>query len=347
MMVLMFAVMNKLADVGGDFWMPPSASSVAPEIDNLFYWIYGICVFFFLLVTVLLVAFAIMYRCRPGYTPGEAPKHNTALELTWTFVPTLILVVIFYYGFKDFMHLAVPPPNAYEVVVTARMWSYTFRYPNQHVDNELHVPVGTPVEIVLNSDDVIHGFYIPAFRVKKDDVPGRYNKIWVMATTVGTYDLFCTQFCGQGHSTMRSKVHAESLDDFKKWLEKASHPTGTPPELGHYLWTTRGCNQCHTTDGTAGKGPTWKDLFLSKVTFKDGTSQIADEEYLHYVITNPNARPLPGFDPIMPPTRGLLTEEDVGNVIAYIKTLSKNYHPVPMTTKPSVAATAATTAPAK
>jgi cytochrome c oxidase subunit 2 len=329
----MQAVLNKLADVGGTFWMPPSASTVAPEIDRLYYWIYGICVFFFFLVTGLLVLFAWKYRHRPGYTPGEAPKHNTALELTWTFIPTVIVVVIFYYGFIDFMHLAVPPSNSYEIIVTARMWSYTFRYPNQHVDNVLHVPVNVPVEIILNSDDVIHGFYIPVFRVKKDDVPGRYNKIWFEATQISPpegFDIFCTQFCGQGHSTMRSKVHVDTQDDFNNWLNKASHFVGTPPEVGKHLWETRGCNQCHTIDGSAGKAPTWKDVFLSTVAFKDGTSQVADEDYLHGVIMNPNSKPIPGFDAIMPPTAGLVNEEDVRSIIAFIKTLSKNYHPVPM-----------------
>ena len=130
---------------------------------------------------------------------------------------------------------------------------------------------------------------------------------------------------------MRSKVYAQSPDEFKKWLDKASHPTGTPAELGEYIWTTRGCNQCHTTDGPAGKAPTWKDVFMSKVTFKDGTTSTADEDYLHYVITNPNSKPIPGFDPMMPPTKGLLNEEDVRDVIEYIKTLSKYYHPIQMT----------------
>jgi cytochrome c oxidase subunit II len=336
----MLMTSNILADTGGSFWMPPQASTIAPDVDWLFNVIMGICIFFFLLILVLTVGFAWKYRYREGKPMLEAPKHNTALELTWTFIPTVIVVMIFFYGFKGFIKMAVPPQDPYEVVVSARMWSYTFRYPNGHVDNELHVPAGEPVQIVLTSDDVIHGFYIPVFRIKKDDVPGRYNKIWVNPNVLGTYDIFCTQYCGQGHSTMRSHVIVQTQDDFNAWLKSASNLNLPPPEMGKYIWQTRGCNQCHSTDGTPGRAPTWKDVFGSTITFKDGTSQVADEDYLHGVIEHPNSKPIPGFDPIMPPTAGLLSDKDIDNVIAYIKTLSVHYKPVPtsaVTTQPAQA----------
>jgi cytochrome c oxidase subunit 2 len=320
---------NILADEGGTFWQPPQASTIAPDVDWLFNFIMGVCVFFFLLVLILLVVFAWKYRYREGQPMLDAPKHNTALELTWTFVPTVIVVIIFFYGFKGFINMAIPPQDTYEVVASARMWSYTFRYPNNAVDNQLHIPINQPIQIVLSSDDVIHGFYIPAFRIKKDDVPGRYNKIWIKANTLGTYDIFCTQYCGQGHSTMRAKVVVQSPDDFNKYLAEVSGGNLTPVEMGKHIWETRGCNQCHTIDGSAGKCPTWKDVFGSTITFKDGTSMVADENYLHLVITQPNIKPMPGFDPMMPPTAGLLTDKDVDAVIAFIKTLSSHYHPVP------------------
>jgi cytochrome c oxidase subunit 2 len=347
----MLQTLNILADVGGNFWQPPSASTIAPEVDWLFYAIFWVCVFFTLLITALLVVFAWKYRYREDYIPGEAPKHNTALELTWTFVPTVILTIIFVYGFQGFLHMAVPPPDPYEIVVQAHMWAYNFYYPNQHLDDKLHVPAGVPIMMVLNSSDVIHGFYIPAFRVKKDDVPGRDNKIWFEAKldpgqTQAEYDIFCTQYCGQGHSTMRSKVIVQSMDDFKKWLASASIFKGSPEEHGKYLWETRGCNSCHSIDGTTNRCPTWKDVFGSTVTFQDGTSQVADESYLRYVIDHPNSKPIPGFDKIMPPTidAGLVTENDVTDIIAFVKTLSKNYHPSKaLGTEP---ATTQTTAPA-
>jgi cytochrome c oxidase subunit II len=328
----MLSSLNILADTGGTFWQPPQASLIAPDVDWLFNFILAICVFFFVLIFVLLVVFAWKYRYREGDPPPVGPKHNTALELTWTFVPTVIVVVIFVYGFKGFMHMAIVPDNNYEIVVSARMWSYTFRYPNGHVDNTLHIPAETPVQLVLNSDDVIHGFYIPVFRIKKDDVPGRFNKIWVDADAVdpgksATYDIFCTQFCGQGHSTMRSHVVVQTRDDFEAWLKNANIFVGTPAEHGKHIWETMGCNQCHTIDGSAGRGPTWKDVYGSMVPMKEGPALLADEDYLHGVITNPNSHQIPGFDPIMPPTQGLLSEKDVGDVIAFLKTLSKNYHP--------------------
>ncbi len=319
--------------------MPPSASTIAPDVDWLFDFIMAICVFFFILIFVLLVVFAWKYRYREGAPEDRGPKHNTALELTWTFIPTVIVIVIFFYGFKGFVQMAIIPQNNYEIDVSARMWSYTFRYPTGHVDNVLHIPAETPVQLVLNSDDVIHGFYIPAFRIKKDDVPGRYNRIWIIADKVDmgkpqTYDIFCTQFCGQGHSTMRSHVVVHSPDDFNAWLKTADIFVGTPAEAGKHIWETRGCNQCHTIDGSAGRGPTWKDVFGSEVvTQKDGTL-LADENYIHTVITQPNIHPLPGFDPIMPPTQGLLTEKDVDNVIAFLKSLSVHYHPIVPTSAP-------------
>ncbi|MGD0138594.1 MAG: cytochrome c oxidase subunit II [Tepidisphaeraceae bacterium] len=333
----MNAMLNNLASgAWGGFWMPPEGSAMAGEVDWLFFFIYWICVFFFLLVLVLLVAFAWKYRYREGQPMLDAPKHNTALELTWTFIPTLIVIVIFFYGFKGYMHLAVPPPDAYEVDVTARMWSYSFRYPNGEQSNELHIPVNTPVVFVLSSDDVIHGFYLPLFRVKKDIVPGRYNKIWVQATSLGTSDIFCTQYCGQDHSSMRNHVVVESRADFVEWLGKLGGGGLPPVERGKYLWETRGCQQCHSTDGAAtGKAPTWKDLFMTQVQTTDGM-HMADEDYLHEVITHPNVHPIAGFQPIMPPTEGLLNEKDVGDIIAYIKSISKNYHPaLPAATGPS------------
>jgi cytochrome c oxidase subunit II len=326
----MNAMFNMLADVGGSFWMAPQGSEMAGEIDWLFFFIFWICVFFFMLILVLLVGFSWKYRYREGQPVLDAPKHNTALELTWTFIPTLIVIIIFFYGFKGYLRMVVPPPDAYEVDVTAHMWDYTFSYPNGGIsdDTNMHIPVDTPVVFVLTSTDVLHGFYMPVFRIKKDVVPGRYNKIWVQATTTGTFDIFCTQYCGQDHSSMRRKVIVQDRADFVKWVNGiVGGNFKTPADRGHFLWSTRGCSTCHSVDGAAtGKAPTWKDVFASPIqTLNDGT-MMADENYLHEVITHPNIHPLPGFQPIMPPT-DMLTEKDVGDIIWYIKSISKNYHP--------------------
>src|SRR5450432_2672959 len=186
------AALNPLAEAWGNFWEPPQASTIAQSSDWLFYFILYICIFFFLLILGLLVVFAWKYRYREGFDPGDAPKHNTALELTWTFIPTVIVVIIFVYGFTGFMQLNVAPPDPYEIVVLAHTWAFSFRYPDGHIDNQLHIPADVPVRFVLNSSDVIHGFYVRAFRIKKDIVPGRYNSIWAVANVPGTYDVFCT-----------------------------------------------------------------------------------------------------------------------------------------------------------
>lgn len=324
--------MSRILGDSGGFWMPPRASTVAGDVDWLFYFILWISVFFFVLILVLLVYFAWKYRYREGQPVGDAPSHNTALELTWTFIPTLLVVIIFYYGFKGFMGLAVAPPDPYEIVVMAHMWSFNFSYPNGHIDDQLHIPADTPIQFTLNSADVIHGFYVPAFRVKKDIVPDRYNKIWVQALPVKagdpqTYDIYCTQYCGQGHSTMRSSVIVHEPNEFQAWLEKADLVNMSPPEHGHKIWETRGCNGCHSIDGSIIRAPSWKELFGFEQHFQDGGSQMADEDYLHLVITNANIHPIVGFQPVMPTTVGLLKPQDVNDVIAYIKTLSSKYHP--------------------
>jgi cytochrome c oxidase subunit 2 len=329
----MGAMLNILSDVGGGFWMPPQASEMAGETDWLFFFIFWICVFFFALILVLLVGFSWKYRYREGQPMLDAPKHNTALELTWTFIPTVIVIVIFFYGFKGYLRMAVPPPDSYEIDVTARMWSYTFTYPNGEKSDVLHIPVNTPVVFVMSSDDVLHGFYMPVFRLKKDIVPGRYNKIWVQATVLGTFDVFCTQYCGQEHSAMRNHVVVDRRDDFVAWLGKLGGGSLPPAERGHYLWQTRGCSMCHSVDGAAtGKAPTWKELFMTKVQAMDGT-YMADENYLHDVISHPNLHPIAGFQPIMPPTEGLLNAKDMSDIIAYIKTLSSHYHPAKLPVK--------------
>jgi cytochrome c oxidase subunit II len=335
----MSAMLNILADTGGSFWMPPQGSDMAGDVDWLFFFIFYICLFFFLLILVLLVTFAWKYRYREGAPMLDAPKHNTAAELTWTFIPTLIVIVIFFYGFKGYLRLAVPPPDAYEVDVQAQMWHYNFNYPNGQTSDDtytdkyglvmpvMHIPVDTPVVFVLGSSDVIHGFYIPIFRIKKDVVPGRYNKIWVQATQTGTFDIFCTQYCGQDHSSMRAKVKVESRTDFIKWVNKLGGGNfKTPADHGQYLWKVKGCNSCHTTDGTdSGKAPTWKDVYMTEQVTTTGT-YMADENYLREVITHPNIHPFAKYNPVMPPTAGLVTDSDINDIIAYIKTLSKNYH---------------------
>jgi cytochrome c oxidase subunit 2 len=313
-------------------WMPQRASTVAGEVDWLFDLILGIAAFFFLLVVTLLVYFVIRYRYREGREQPKTTSHNTPLELVWTIIPTIIVIIIFYFGFRDYMHMAVAPPDSYEIQVTARMWSWTFTYPNGAVTNDLHVPVATPVRLVLQSDDVIHSLYIPAFRLKKDVVPGRYNKLWFEATKTGTYDLYCASYCGTSHSQMISRVIVHDPEEFKRWLAQAGNwaSTMTPAEAGRMLFERRGCMQCHSTDGSRIIGPTLKDLFASTVSYSGGKKLVADEDYVRESIYDPGAKVVDGFDNVMPSFKGTFTDKDVDAMIAYLKSISAHYKAPPV-----------------
>ncbi len=330
-----------LAQADSSFWMPEQASTYADEVDWLFYFILGISTFFFLLILALLVLFVVRYRRRKGHREQQTATHGMALEITWTVVPLILVVVIFYYGFKGFMDMATPPANAYEVLVTAYKWSWAFTYPNGHVDENLHVPVDRPVRLVLSSQDVIHSLYIPAFRIKKDVVPGRYNKMWFQATTINDqegYDLLCAEYCGTRHSDMRAKVYVHDATAFERWLEEAANWEGriSPAERGAQLFTGRGCNQCHTLDGSRMIGPSFKEVWAEidhgETTFRDGTKlqtllgpSYTAEDYVRESIVNPAARIVAGYDNVMPSYKGSMKDNDITAMIAYLKTLSEGY----------------------
>lgn len=320
--------------------MPPQASSVAGDVDGLFSFILWITVFFFVLNTVLVFYFVWKYRHRPGREKADrAPAHSTALELTWTVIPTVIVLVIFYFGFRGFLHMSVVPPDAYEVTVNAQMWNWSFTYPNGYTSPELHVPYNVPVRLVLQSapGDVIHSFYCPQFRLKKDVVPTRYNRLWFQATEKGTFDIFCAEYCGQQHSRMRTKLIVEDIDTFKGWLETESNweKRMTPTEGGKMLIATNGCLQCHSEDGTAKNGPTFKDLFGKTENFTDGSSLVVDENYVRESIYDPSAKIVRGFNPQMPTFRGRLADRDVNAIIAFLKSISANYQSALPTSAPA------------
>src|SRR4051812_34306119 len=191
-----------LADKVGGFWLPERASTIAPDVDNLFNFILWVCIFFSLLIFTLMIWFVWRYRYRPGNEGGGAAGHNNTLEITWTVIPTIICGVIYFWGFKGFMREAVDPPSAYEITAVGQMWKWSFVYPNGGTSSELHVPLNKPVRIVLRSEDVLHALFIPVMRVKKDVVPGRYNRLWFTPTQLGKYDIYCASYCGTQHSTM-------------------------------------------------------------------------------------------------------------------------------------------------
>jgi len=246
-----------------------------------------------------------------------------ALELTWTVIPLILVVVIFVFGFKGYLDMSTPPANAYEILVEGQKWNWSFTYPNGYIDSNLHVPVDRPIRLVMGSQDVIHSLYIPAFRVKMDVVPGRYAKAWFEATEPGEYDLFCAEYCGTSHSDMIAHVVVHPVGEFETWLEKASNflETMTPVDAGRKLFQVRGCQQCHSVDGSAKTGPSMLGIFGRQENFVDGSTLAVDENYIRESILEPQAKIVAGYEPVMPTYQGRLSDPEIMAIIEYFKSL--------------------------
>lgn len=332
------------------FWLPPRVSTAAADVDWVFSLVFWIAAFFFALIVILMVVFIAKYLRREGRRAEKTASHSLVLELTWTIIPLILVIIIFYVGFKGFIAMATPPADAYEIQVEAQKWSWMFQYPNGHVDSELHVPVDTDVKLVLSSMDVIHSLYIPAFRVKKDAVPGRYNKLWFRATQPGEYLIFCAEYCGTGHSTMSSVCVVHEPGEFEIWLANAdplkkltdeqyaaymADPDAfiknnpdikgleTPVMMGRKLYTKKGCSQCHSVNGVAGTGPSFQGVFGAVQPMQDGSRVTADENYIRESILDPTAKVVAGYQAVMPTYKGRLKDREISALIEYIKTLSE------------------------
>jgi cytochrome c oxidase subunit II len=289
----------------------------------LYMFLLGVSAFFFLLIIVLLCLFVFLYRRRRDVAPGKSPSHNTPLEIVWTVIPLGIVVFLFYEGFAGFVDMRTSPRQAYEIQVTARKWSWLFKYPNGYEDKDLHVPVDQPVRLLMHSDDVIHGMFIPALRVHMDVVPGRFSTAWFRALKPGEYDLVCAQYCGTQHFSMRANVVVHPAHEFDKWLADAEKALmNLPPvERGKLLYQKYACGQCHSLDGTAGTGPSFKGIFGHQVTLNDGSSADVDENYLRESILEPQKKIVQGYQPVMSTFKGLLSDDDIAALIEYIKSL--------------------------
>ncbi len=334
-----------LAAFGID-WFRDAASEQAAQIDTLYFWILAICVVFFVLIVGLMIVFLARYYARPGHVEEHTSHHNNALEAAWSIFPGFLTVGIFWFGFIGYLDLRTPPENAYEVQVIAKKWNWSFVYPNGVVRPNLHVPIDRPVKLVMSSDDVLHSLFIPAFRVKMDVVPGRYSKLWFQANTptglfdeaieakdtVGDqngYDLFCTEYCGEGHSAMIAKVIVHESGTFENWLEEANKidPASSPVELGEKLWLQRGCKQCHSVTGAKGTGPTWKETYGTEQDLADGAKVTVDEDYIRESILNPMAKIRDGYKGVMPSYQGQLKEAEISALIWFMKSLNNQEIP--------------------
>ncbi|MBZ0265486.1 cytochrome c oxidase subunit II [bacterium] len=314
-------------DTTGTFLLPPSASTMAGETDALFYFLYYLSIFFFILITGGVVVFAIKFRRKKGdISTTKGPSHNTVLETAWIVVPLILVMIIFVWGFKGFMKQSVVPKDAMEIKVTAQKWFWSFSYPDgTSTANELVVPAGKPIKLLMSSQDVIHSFFVPSFRLKRDVLPNRYTVTWFEALRPGDNILFCAEYCGTKHSEMLGKIKVVSDREFKEWLDTNANAGAdmNPADYGAKLYTSRGCVTCHSVDGSTGNGPSFLGVFGHEVALKGGTTIVADENYIRESILNPQSKVVAGFQPIMPTYQGLLKDRDVDALVAYIKSLGE------------------------
>jgi cytochrome c oxidase subunit 2 len=298
---------------------PVQASSAAAGVDALY--------IFFLLVSggmtallyTILVVFAARYRQRPGVK--AVPNHGSlVLELAWSIAPMFVFVAMFLFGAIVFFQERTPPRDATEVYVVAKQWMWKLEHmEGQREINELHVPVGQNVKLIMTSQDVIHSFFIPAFRLKQDVLPGRYTTMWFRATKPGTYHLFCAEYCGTQHSGMGGSIIVMEPAQYQAWTNGGS--TGPLSATGEKIFSELGCVTCHHSDGQ-GRGPSLQGVFGSRVTLEDGRTLVADENYLRESILEPGAKIVRGYKPVMPTFQGLVGDEQINALVAYIKSLT-------------------------
>ena len=307
---------------------PAQASTGAPHVDLLFLVVVALSLFFASLVVVLLLSFAVKYRRRPGDKP-PAPIHGShALEIVWMVIPFILAMGVFVWGAEVFFRLNRPPDDTLNVNVVGKRWMWKLQHPSGRREiNELHVPVGTPVRLNMTSEDVIHSFYVPAFRIKQDVLPGRYTTTWFEATRTGRYHLFCTEYCGTQHSGMIGWVEVMEPQAFQAWLSGSTGEVSMAA-AGERRFNDLGCVTCHS--GTSGsRGPNLEKLYGSVVKLEGGGTATADEAYLRESILFPAARVTAGYQPVMPTFRGLVNEEGILELIEYLKSRAAAQEPGP------------------
>ncbi len=306
--------------------IPAAASTFAPLVDRAFAFIFAVTIGMVVLVTVLMVYFAVRYHRSRNPEPTDIPS-NLGLEITWVVIPGILALAIFFFGWEGYRAMRTVPPGAMPVRVIAEQWAWVFEYPDGKTTKELRVPVDAPIVLHMTSRDVIHSLYIPAFRVKEDVVPGMETQLWFQADRVGTYRLFCAEYCGVGHSAMMSQVVVMPQAEYQSWHQSAPEGEGEKPSPvaeGKKIFEEKGCSGCHTVDGLHGIGPTLQALYGHSVTVTTGGKMldvVADEAYLRRSILEPEADVVRGFQPIMPSFQGELTDEELAELLSYLKSL--------------------------
>lgn len=306
----------------------PAATGTASEIDWLIAALLIITIAVLALVFGLMLLYIVRYRHDSKIDRGKVAKKTWRFEIGWTSVTLVFFLGLFIWGADVYAGLFRPPADALKIYVVGKQWMWKVEYPGgQREINSLHVPINRDVELLMTSEDVIHDFSVPAFRIKHDVLPGRYEMLWFRANRPGTYRLFCTQFCGVDHSSMTGQVVVMNATDYARWLA-TSQPAQTLAAQGQVLFMRYGCSGCHQADRTGGGGavraPSLNGLFGSPVPLSDGTVVIADEKYIRDSILLPKSQIVASYDPVMPSFSGVIDEADVVKLIAFIKSLAGN-----------------------
>lgn len=301
---------------------PESATELAREIDALYFTALGITAFFSVLIAITILYFAIRYRRRHPDEVGKREKAGIWLEVTWSVVPLGILLFMFAWGAKVFFEVRKPPADAVTYYVTGKQWMWKMQHPNGRREiNELHVPVGQTIKLIMSSEDVIHSFFIPAFRIKMDVLPGRYTTLWFKADKTGTYRLFCAEYCGVEHSLMGGSIVVMEPRDYEAWLS-GRQAIVERVATGEELFTRLACDTCHRSDSAA-QAPILNNAFGRKIALADGSTVTADENYLRESILNPGEKIVAGYLALMPTFQGKVSEEELLQMIRYLKELGE------------------------
>ena len=302
---------------------PPEASTVAPQSDALYFFMVLVSLIGLTIVVLLIVAFSILYS-KKRHPEAVQIEGSTILETTWTIIPLGLFLVMFVWGALLYFRIYTPPANAMNIYVVGKQWMWKAEHPGgQHEINALHVPVGQPIQLTLISQDVFHSFSVPAFRVKREAIPGRYNTVWFEATKTGTYHLFCTQYCGTNHSQMVGDVIVMTPDDFKAWLGGSTSGNSLAQD-GERLFSSLSCGACHNTRPDA-RGPSLASVYGAKLTLSTGQTITVDDAYLREAILNPSQHLTQGYAAIMPTYQGQVSEEGVFALIEFIRNMKSDY----------------------
>ncbi|MEM7589652.1 MAG: cytochrome c oxidase subunit II [Myxococcota bacterium] len=319
----------RLPTAGLFAWMPTAASQQAQQVDSIFYFLLISCTALFALVVVPMTVFVLRYRRRTATQKALSQiDHNFTMEVVWTLLPIVYLAGVFTWGFWQFLDMRVAPSEAMNLRVVGQKWQWTALYPNDGVEiggqgSTIGVPVNQPVKIILSSQDVIHSFFVPNLRVKQDAVPGRYTTLWFNPNKIGEYPILCAEYCGQQHSQMVAMLKVMSKQDYTAWLQKTQEADQglSLEDLGKKLYVQKGCNACHTTDGSRKIGPSFKGAYGSTEQLEGGGSVVVNDDYIRQSILTPQKQITKGYPPVMPSYQGQVKEKDLAALIAFIKSL--------------------------